>query len=132
MYLAACGALLGLALVLNVRDRRMLALTALVGASIFTPVPRDTAAHFYLFCIAAEIVVGLVAWGLRTRASEVIAYVCAVLVITHILGYSLDGNPPFSPYRGIVKILELAELLACVAFSPILYPIIRNRHATTP
>jgi hypothetical protein len=136
MYLIACGVLLALALVLNVKDFRMLALTSLVGVSIFTPVPRDTAAHFYLFCIAAEVVVGLLAWrlcaGPRGGASEVVAYACAVLVISHFMGYSLDGNPPFSPYRGVVKLLEVVELLACVAFSPIVAPFLRNRDATTP
>ena len=131
MYLIACGVLLAVAGALNLRDRRMLVLTLLIGVSIFIPAPRDTALQFYLFCIAAECVIGITAWRLHARASEPVAYACALLVITHILGYSLDGNPPFSPYRGIVKILEVFELLACVAFSPIIEPYLRNRDATT-
>lgn len=132
MYLAACGALLALACVLNLRDRRALLLCLLVGLSIFIPAPHDTAAHFYLFCGAAEIVVALCAWRLNVRASGTVINACAVLVIAHILGYALDGHPPFSPYRGTVKLMEVLELLACVAFSPILAPILRNRDATTP
>lgn len=131
MYLYACASLWAVALGLNMRDQRALMLAFLVGVSIFIPAPGDTAIHFYTFCISAEIVVGILALQLRCRASEAIAYVCALLVISHIMGYALNGNPPFSPYRGIVKILEVSELLACVAFSPILLRVLRNREATT-
>jgi hypothetical protein len=57
--------------------------------------------------------------------------VCAVLVIAHMLGYALDGYPPFSPYRSIVKLLEVSQLLACVALSPLMAHLLRNRDATT-
>jgi hypothetical protein len=131
MYQLACGVLLTFGVLLNISDRRMLALTLLVGASIFMPVPRDTALQFYSLCIAAELLVGVLAYALHARASGLITDVCAVLVIAHMLGYALDGYPPFSPYRSIVKLLEVSQLLACVALSPLMAHLLRNRDATT-
>lgn len=133
MYLAACGALLALALILNWRSARMLALTFLVGVSIFVPVPRMTAEVFYTFCIVMEIAVAAAAWALDddSSAGEWMALICVLLVITHIFGYVQDGSGPFSPYRMIVKILEVSQLVACVVLSPIAAPLLRNRDATT-
>jgi hypothetical protein len=131
MYYPACGVLLAAGLILNCRDRRMLALTALVGASIFLPVPRETAEQFYAFCIVAEVTIALAVLALRNSAGVLIAETCALLVVAHLMGYALDGHPPFSPYRVIVKLLEVSQLVACVALSPILAPILRNHDATT-
>lgn len=109
----------------------MLALTLLVGASVFAPVPSHSEFAFYGFCIAAELTVALVAWGLRARASGMIVNVCVLLVITHLMGYALDGSPPFSPYRSLVKLLEVSQLVVCLALSPVLAPFLRNHDATT-
>lgn len=131
MYLAACAALLALALALNFRDVRMLLLTFLVGVSIFVPVPRGSAEQFYAFCVGFEIAVAAAAWAVDDEESTAdwLVSICALLVIVHVLGYYLDGNPPFSPYRAIVKILEVSQLAVCVALSPIAAPLLRNRHA---
>lgn len=129
MYLYACAALWILALGLNMREQRALLLAFLVGVSVFIPVPGDTALHFYSFCISAEIVVGVFAYLSRSSAGYLIVNVCALLVIAHVFGYVLNGSAPFSPYRAIVKILEVMQLLSCVVLSPIAAPILRNRHA---
>lgn len=129
MYLYACAVLWVLALGLNMRDQRALLLAFLVGASVMVPVPGDTAAHFYSFCVSAEIVVGIFAYRSRSSMGYLVANVCALLVIAHVFGYVLNGSAPFSPYRAIVKILEVLQLLACVVLSPIAAPILRNRHA---
>lgn len=131
MYQLACASLLVLGLVLNVQSRRMLALTALVGVSIFVPAPMQSAQAFYAFCINAEIGVGIIAWLSGTKAGVIVLELCVLLVLAHIMGYALDGSPPFSPYRVIVKILEVSQLVACAALSPILAPILRNHDATT-
>lgn len=131
MYLLACGALFATSLVLNLQDRRMLALTVMVGAIIFAPMPDATAEQFYVACILAEIAIGLCALAIRNSAGVMVAEVCALLVITHAMGYALDGSPPFSPYRVIVKILEVSQLVVCVALSPVLAPILRNHDAKT-
>jgi hypothetical protein len=131
MYLIACGALLAAGLVLNIGDRRMLFLTMLVGASVFVPVPHESAEHFYSFCIAIEVAVGLTAWRSGTSAGAWVTDLCVLLVIAHVMGYALDGNLPFSPYRLVVKILELSQLAVCAALSPIMAPILRNQDATT-
>lgn len=130
MYLTACFLIMAAGLGLNAFDRRMLALTALVGASIFIPAP-DTYEQFYVFCISAECLVGLLALIIRARASVLVAEICVLLVIAHLMGYSLDGSPPFSPYRVIVKLLEFSQLAACVALSPVLAPFLRNHETTT-
>lgn len=131
MYYPACGVLLAAGLALNLKGRRMLALTVLVGASIFLPVPRETAEQFYSFCIVAELAIGVCALALRNGAGVCISELCALLVVAHLMGYALDGAPAFSPYRYIVKLLEVSQLLVCVALSPKLAPILRNRYATT-
>lgn len=130
MYQLACGALLALSLILNLRDSRMLALTFFVGLSIFVPVPNASAEQFYVFCVVMEIGVALSALALDDeRAGGWISSICALLVIVHVLGYYLDGNPPFSPYRAIVKILELLQIGVCVVLSPRAAHLLRNRHA---
>lgn len=132
MYLIACSFLLAIAAALNLRDWRGLALSALVGANILLPMPQHTAEAFYVGCIVAEVAVLVGALLLKCRASEIVAYASVVLVISHFMGYSLDaGSNPLSPYRGIVKLLEVSQLLACVALSPILAPLLRNHDATT-
>lgn len=129
MYLIACGFLFFVGLILNRADRRMLALTVLVAVSVFIPVPHETPEHFYFFCIAAEIVVALSACVLRARAAGAIVDLCVLLVIVHAMGYAMDGSPPFSPYRGIVKLLEILQLSLCIVLSPVLAPILRNHDA---
>lgn len=130
-YLLACGAIFVLAICLNMFDRPMLLLTIVVGVGFFLPAPRGSADEFYAFCITMEIFVGVAAWYSKSKAGYIIVDVSLALVITHLMGYALDGNPPFSPYRLIVKILEVTQLMACAALSPIIYPILRNHDATT-
>jgi hypothetical protein len=130
MYLPACGSLLIIGIILNFLDIRMLALTLLVGASIFVPVPSDTGFHFYTFCIASEILVGVLAYATGKEAGFLIANCCFLLVIAHLMGYALDGSTPLSPYHVIVKLLETIELGICIALSPVLIPVLRNQDAT--
>lgn len=133
MYLVACGVLLAIGAALNLRDWRGLCLSLLVGVNVLLPMPMNTAEAFYSGCIMAEVTV--LAGALlvfKCRASEFISYASVLLVISHFMGYSLDaGSNPLSQYRGIVKLLEVSQLLACVAFSPVLCPILRNRNAKT-
>lgn len=131
MYLIACGALLALAAVLNLTDRRMLALTLVVGATIFLPVPSHTQLQFYGTCIMVETAVLVFSVFVTSRASGVMIHILLAMILAHFMGWILDGSGPFSPYRSIVKILECAQLLACVALSPIIAPILRNQDATT-
>ena len=130
MYLAVCGGLLATAVVLNMQDRRMLALTLAVGASVFLPVPSHTQLQFYGTCITVELVIAAFAVFYQSRATGLIFYCCIALIASHLMGWVTDGSTPFSPYRVIVKLLECAQLLACVASSPVLTPILRNSDAT--
>lgn len=130
MFIIACSLMLLISLWVNRTDRRMLALTLVVGAAFFLPTP-DVYDQFYVFCISAECLVALLALTIRADGSVLVAEVCALLVITHLLGYSLDGSPPFSPYRVIVKLLEFSQIAACAALSPVIAPILRNHDAKT-
>jgi len=129
MYLPACGSLLVVGIILNFLDARMLALTLIVGLNIFLPVPAESQFQFYLFCILYETVVALVAYLTRCEAGFLLMNTCALLVIAHLMGYALDGSAPLSPYHVIVKLLETLELGICIAFSPVLTPILRNQDA---
>ena len=110
-------------------DWRLLGLTALVAANVFTPMPSATALQFYTFCASAEIVVAVAALSLRLPASIPIAAICALLVVCHVLGYQFDGFPAFSPYRLICKLLEASEILCCAIFSRKALSLLTNRGA---
>lgn len=128
LFLLVCGAMLVLATVLNLRDRRMLMLTFVVGAGFFLPAPMESAERFYSFCLAVEILVGIMAYRTGHEKSEVVIFVAILLGISHVMGYVLDGSAPLSPYRLIVKILEFCQIYACVALSPVFAKKLRNRH----
>jgi len=112
--MASYAVLLLIAVGLNLRDQRMLALTALVGVGVFAPVPD---ANFYLVCALGETAITLLAFRIAAPASKLIGRISVVLVGCHALGYLLNGYPPSSPYHILVKLCEHAELLACVLFS---------------
>lgn len=130
-YLLACGGLLVAGLMLNITDARLLTLTCVVGAGFFWPPPTHSAAAFYTFCIAAEIVVGIVALKLNRKTGIWVAEIAGLLILAHIMGYVMDGSLAFSPYRIIVKILEASQIMVCVILSPVLMPILRNHDAKT-
>lgn len=129
MLQQAYAVLLLIAFVLNWRDWRMLALTIIVGLSVFVPVPRDSGAVFYSFCAAFEAVVLFVALMLRARASEVIASLCIVLILAHIMGYCMNSWNALSSYRLIVPLLESVQIASCVLMSPALFHRLRNRES---
>jgi hypothetical protein len=112
-----------IATVFNLRDRRMLALTALVTAGIFVPVP---AVNFYLICALGEALIGLLSFRIGAAASRPIWRISALLVVFHGLGYLLNGYPPASPYHIIVQICEHTELLACILLSDLITKRWRN------
>ncbi len=106
--------LLCLALALNADDRRMLALTFVVGAGIFAPVPAE---YFYLICILGEILIALAALRIHARGSRPISQISFLLVAFHLLGWLLNGYPISSPYHVMVKVCEHAELIMCILLS---------------
>lgn len=112
--MASYAILLALALSFNLGNVRMLALTLIVGAGIFAPVPD---AQFYLICALGEALIGLLAYRIAADASLIVVRISAVLVLFHVLGDLLNGYPPTSPYHLLVRICEHAELLACIILS---------------
>lgn len=106
--------LLLVAVAMNIGNWRMLALTLAVGAGIFAPIPDE---HFYAACAVIECAVASIALILSAPASKFVFRVSMLLVLFHFLGWWLDGYPPESPYHLLVKILEHAELVACILMS---------------
>lgn len=106
--------LLIVAVAMNIGNWRMLVLTLAVGAGIFVPIPD---AHFYSVCALVECLVAACAIITTAPASKFVFRVSMMLVLFHSLGWWLDGYPPESPYRVLVKILEHAELVACILMS---------------
>lgn len=102
---------------MNRKDWRMLTLTFVVAVSIFIPAPKEWPTY-YIFCALTEIVVALLALRLKAAASVAVAFICAVLVFVHFMGYYRDGSQPFSQYRVLQAILELSEIL-CLVLTPI-------------
>lgn len=119
-------ALLMAGLWFNAGNRKMLALTALVAASVFVPVPKESYDGYYTLCILGELTVAAGSMWLGAPASEAVAAICAALVASHLLGYYLDGSPPLSPYRILVPIFEHAEMVACIILSNPLRGKLRN------
>ena len=106
-----------LAIYLNKDDLRMLALTLIVGASYFLPVEYITdRTVWYSTVVIAEMIVIISAIALKTRASLVIAVICAMLEINHINAILFGGHSG-SPYELVIKSLEYFELAACLVFS---------------
>jgi len=92
----------------------MLALALVVGAGIFFPVPD---ACFYLVCALIELLVALLAVRIDAQASALVIRMSVMLIVFHGLGWLLDGYPVASPYHMGVKLLEHAELVACILLS---------------
>ncbi len=108
------AALLLLALALNIGNKRMIALSAAIGAGVLAPVPEE---NFYLICVIGESIILTVALLFRTNASRIIARISVILILMHLLGWWLNGYPPESPYQYMVQICEYAEILSCIFFS---------------
>jgi hypothetical protein len=109
----------------------MLALSLLVGASIFASPPMDSRTHFYVFCILVELAVLMFSLTYKCHVSSLMAYICGVMIISHIGGLVLGGGLPLSPYQLIIKFLEFSQIVSLMALSPVLRRTIRNTYATT-
>lgn len=107
--------LVAVALAVNLRSPRDLALAAVVSAGVLAPVP---AVHFYLICALGEVLIALIALNLATAATRPIVRISTLLVACHAMGYLFNGYPILSPYHLSVKLCEHAELLTCIWFSP--------------
>lgn len=111
-----------IAAALNLHDWKMLALTALVTAGVFVPVPDE---YFYFTCMLGEATIGFLAFKLQSTASKPIWRISIVLIVFHFLGFVYNGYPIASPYHIVVKICEHTELLSCILLSN---PIAKRFH----
>ena len=127
MLLTSYAILLGAGIIANLRDWRMLVLTMVIGANVLAPIPSDSAIGFYSYCILAEVCVIVAAVFLGTKSSLLVIEIAIVLIVLHVMAYYIDGNPPLSPYRVLVKLCEYAMLFTCIFFSKGFLPSLRNR-----
>lgn len=112
-----------IAMVINLRDLRMLALTLFVTADIFSPIP---AMNFYLICALVDALNGLLAYRIGAAASKPIWRISCLLVVFHGIGYFWNGYPINSPYHIVVQICEHTELLACILLSGLITKRLNN------
>lgn len=108
----------------------MLALTLVVGATMFASAPMDDRIHFYLFCIMVELTVLMFALSYECEASRAIASICGLMIVAHLGGFFLKGGLFLSPYQLIIKLLEFSQLLTLMALSPVIVKFRRAKHAT--
>ncbi len=107
------------AVVLNWGDRRMLALSLVVGLNTVMPFHLFTTFESFPWaCSGAEILTATLAWHLRARASFTVIGICALLVVYHLLSWWFGHTLLRGPYAILVQIAEYAELMMCV-----LYPL---------
>ena len=115
----AYALLLCLGLWSNRLDARHLALTFIVGAGVFLPLPdfSNTPKLFYLSCLAGELCIMLAALRRFDCMGQVITYLSILLCICHVVGFFIGPQPHLSPYRVVVPLLEYAELVTCAITS---------------
>jgi hypothetical protein len=110
--------LLCVGLWINRREAKMLALTIIVSAGIFLPIPHEPYPDiWFLRCIIVELVVIFAAIELKCRASETISYLGTLLIGCHLLGWYAWGQGQDIEYRSIEPVLEYAEQITCLLFS---------------
>lgn len=127
MLFTSYAILLGAGIIANLRDWRMLVLTLVIGANVFAPIPNHTAMMFYSYCVIAEVCVIIAAVFMSTKSSLFVIEIAIVLIVLHVMAYYIDGHPPLSPYRVLVKLCEYAQLCTCIFFSKGFLPSLRNR-----
>ena len=127
MLFTSYAILLGAGILANVRDWRMLVLTLAIGANVFMPIPSTSALAFYSYCVIAELCIIVAAVFLSTKSSLLVIQIAIVLIVLHVMAYYIDGHPPLSPYRVLVKMCEYALLCSSIFFSKGFLPSLRNR-----
>ena len=106
------------AIFLNRKDRKMLALSLVIGLSILAPVGHFTnKAEFCTICIASDFLLGVLAIYLDTSASAVVLIMSGALCAWHLAGWWYGGWLPDSPYHLLSQACEYIEISACCAFS---------------
>lgn len=123
--------LLGLALLVNLSNKKMLALTVFVAAGFLVDIPRTSAEEFYRYCMLVEACIFLVALNVKCEASGAVLLSAGLLFLCHCLGYWKDGYPALSPYRVLVPALEYIQIVCCIIFSRPVWTILDNRESQT-
>ena len=123
--------LLGFALLVNLGNKKMLALTFFVAAGFLVDIPRTSADEFYLYCMLVETCIFIAALNVKCEASGAVMLSAGLLFLCHCLGYWKDGYPALSPYRALVPALEYIQIVCCIIFSRPLVAILHNRESQT-
>jgi len=100
------------AVVVNWKDRRGLALSLIVGFTLVLPVKLFTyRTLFHFVCTACDLSVGLIAYWLNTRMSNIILVLCASMCAFHVTA-SWFGHVG-SPYHHLMVGFQIAEIAVC-------------------
>ena len=122
------------ALWLNRKEWRMLALSSVVAIGIFVPIPATAIpATWYYQCMLIELLVALAATYLHAAGSTAIVLFAILLGMMHLTGSIVGPQPGIGPYRIIIPILEISQLLVCILMSfPILHKIAKAAGLARP
>lgn len=104
---------------MNWGDRKAICLALVVGFSLVVPVNQFASSreNFYLLCGLFEILFALIALYINTRASSFIVLMCVILLSLHVVAWDLDSHNIDSPYWLLAKVVEHAQIVACIAFA---------------
>ena len=110
--------LLCAALWLNRNCWRTFALSVVVAAGVFTPVPwGDNVSLWYFKCFLVELLVICGSLLVRSPSSWMVIVFAVLLATVHLLGALVGPSAGVGPYRITIPFFEAGELLACVLFS---------------
>lgn len=120
--------LLCAALWLNRADWRTLALSLIVAAGVFVPVPWTVnPALWYFECFLVELMVVCGALIVRSATSWAVIVFSILLASVHLTGVLHGPVAGIGPYRIIVPVLETGELLICCLLSCSVRRLIQRR-----
>lgn len=113
------AALMLLGLALNVSNKRMLILTATVGAGVLLPVmPTQSPELFYIQCLLMDTFVMIMAYLIRAKtASSIVVFLSSLLCGLHISGLILGPSDGVGVYRISIPLFEISQLLTCILAS---------------
>lgn len=106
--------LLIVAVLLNYKNKNMVAIIAIIGFDILLPIPIDAGrAVWCMDCIIVDALAGFLILLVDTSITSALCMLCFSLVPIHLI-YLQAGRAHFPEYGIIVPIIECAMLFFCI------------------
>ena len=107
-------------LILNVRDKNMLALTLVVAAGIFIPIGYAGDEWEWFFrCICVELMVISLSLIINCQASGIVSFMSGMLILCHLISGFLFVFTDYKEYsyNVIVPTIETLQIVSLCIFS---------------